>query len=172
MPTLRTISTSLLLGLLLLPPHWCCALPTSTSASDSTSDSPASSHDSSRSCCAAPVSLAAKFETRFCCSMHRSIDPSDGNTSQSRGAPDNAFLDAAFLDALSPAHESSNCLGCAPKVGAVTKPSVLPLSQAWLPAIGTSLPELANAFAASGLSCGGRIAFSGNPQALLCRWNC
>lgn len=153
MPTIRTITASLLLGMLLLPPHWCCAFPAAADIdAPAATDAPQDSDRSpTRSCCAA----------HFGGGNHRPAEPPPQST--------NAASDS---DLPTSSDERLPCAFCSPQVVAGQKSVELPLADVWLAEMSSGLPLPRLEQTGFFVRYGATLPISGDTLALLCRWNC
>lgn len=169
MPTIRTITTSLLLGMLLLPPHWCCAFP-----AESAEDDVAATQQ--HACCAiqrtaSTATIGSPAETtrqpvRSCCAAH------SGEASLPAAMPPLKADSECIAAAESGPTAAKCCAFCSPQVGAVRETVAAPLADAWLATPGILMPPLLFDRSAALVGYGANLPISGDTLALLCRWNC
>lgn len=170
MPTIRTITASLLLGMLLLPPHWCCAFPAAADV-----DAPSATQP--QACCtiARTVSTAAvdsprhsdRGTMRSCCAAHFG-----GGNHRPAEPPPQSTNAASDSDLPTSSDERLPCAFCSPQVVAGQKSVELPLADAWLAEMssGSPLPRLEQT--GFFVRYGATLPISGDTLALHCRWNC
>lgn len=157
MTSLRSISTLLVLGTLLLPPHWCCAFEPSAEV-----DSGAEL----RPCClereqSAPAAKVA--ERKGSCCAGRDSQRDDERRESSAGGE--SLSDGAPVD-------TTLCPYCLPRVAPKAEVAAFALELPLLTVGGVQLPVFCESGATAVFAVGSFIPISSDLLARHCRWNC